>query len=118
MNGLKINHMVKVIVHGRLTTTMKKNQVGVISKVNPRRLGLQDYHRCMNRDLIMELMTPDQFVRPAVTIPLEGASQLFGIQLFKSSTDSTSQDSREETLAQVILKPYDPSSLEFEGSNA
>jgi hypothetical protein len=50
-------------------------------------------------------------------IEMDRASPLFGVQRFRRFTDETLQGPREELLLQAILKPYDPSCVEYEAEN-
>ncbi len=42
VKGLKKNHKVKVIINGLVSTMIKNNQLGLISELNLRRLGLME----------------------------------------------------------------------------
>ena len=86
---------------------MKNRILGLISELNPRRSGLLGVPRQFdtwtfslhnNRELILEMMTPKHFVLPAVTIPKEGASQLFVVPLAMHSTESILQVTRAEPM--------------------
>ena len=102
--------------------------LGLISELNPRRSGLvevpREYntwtffrYRDNNRDLIVDMRTHSNLIPPSVTIPMEGASQLFIVPQPMRSTELISQDSREEPI-QVISKPCDAGSVQYEASNA
>ena len=58
------------------------------------------------------------FAVSAVIIPRGCASQLPKVPQAKRFIDLVSQEQREEPLAQVILRPYDPSNVNDDVSNA
>ncbi len=98
VKGLKKNCMVKVIVNGQVTTRIKNNQLGLISKLNPQQSGLMMkpleydtrvyYYRVLNRGLILELMPQHQFRRSAMArIPMEEALSLFSVPRFRCFTE-------------------------------
>ncbi len=85
----------------------------------PREYDTFLYYRLMNRDLILEFMPCHHFRRSSIPmIPMERALPLFSVQRFRRFIDESSQGSREELVPQVISKPYDPSYVEYEASQA
>jgi hypothetical protein len=109
--------MVLVTTNGQVTTRMN-TQLSLISKLNPIRTGLVGISReyetgvfcdIMHRDLILELMPPDQFVTSVMTFPWRDTSQLLGVPRIMRYPRSALQDSLVEMIPQDLPRFYHPS---------
>ena len=125
------SNLVRTMIKGRLTTGMKNIQLGLISKLNPVRSVIaempRDYETWLffqiaNCELNKTQQIYEYFAATAVTNPRGVVSQLLNGPQVKRFNESTSQDSRQEPLVQVISnldsKSSDTSNVVNDASNA